>query len=96
MLASEIEASYSYIHTYVHGRQAKYISVTGVTVKVQDRHHRHNTKVLNREEKNNLKLRSTISNYTNPFTQTGDKLFNLVTKVTVPDDVKCDLYTKKQ
>ena len=51
-------------------RQAK--DMANVTVKVQDRHHNHNTKVLNREEKNILKLKSTISNYTNPFTQTGD------------------------
>ena len=50
--------------------------------------------VLNREEKNILKLKSTISNYKNPFTQTGDELFNLVTKVVVPDDVKCDLCTE--
>ena len=68
--------------------------MTGVTVKVLDRHHSHNTKVLNREQKNILKLKSTTSNYTNPFTLTGHKLFNLVTKVAVPDDVKCDLYTE--
>ena len=73
-------------------RQAK--DMAGVTVKVQERHHNHNTKVLNREEKNILKLKSTISNYTNPFTQKGDELFNLVAKVVVPDDVKCDLCTE--
>ena len=73
-------------------RQAK--DMAGVTVKVQDRHHNHNTKVLNREEKNILKLKSTISNYTSPFTQTGDELFNLLTKVVVPDDVKCGVCTK--
>ena len=65
-----------------------------MTGKVQGRHRDHNTKVLNREEKNILKLKSTISNYTNPLTQKGDELFNLVAQVVVPDDVKCDLCTE--
>ena len=72
-------------------RQVK--DMAGVTVKIQDRHN-HNTKVLNRKEKNILKLKSTISIYTNRFTQTGDELFNLVTKVVVLDEVKRDLCTE--
>ena len=72
-------------------RQAKHMA--GVTVKIQDRHN-HNTKVLNRKGKNILKLKSTISIYTNCFTQTGDELFNLVTKVAVLDEVKRDLCTE--
>ena len=68
--------------------------MAGVTVKVQGRHRYHNTKVLNREKKNILKLKSTISNYTNPLTQKGHELFNLVAQVVVPDDVKCDLRTE--
>ena len=73
-------------------RQAQ--DMAGLTVKVQNRHRNHNTKVFNREE-NILKLKSTISNYTNPFTQTGGELFSLVAKVVVPDDVKRHLRTER-
>ena len=47
--------------------------------------------VLSREERNICKLSTTIASFTNPFTQSGDEFFNLVTKVVVPDDVKRDL-----
>ena len=73
-------------------RQAK--DMAGVTVKVQDHHCNHNTKVLNCEEKSILKLKPTISNCTNPFTQNGNELFNVVTKVVVPDDVEHNLCTE--
>lgn len=69
--------------------QAK--DMAGVSTKIQDKHHDLSTAVLSREEKNVGKLTSTIEIYTNPFNQADDCLFNLVTKVVMPDDVKRDL-----
>ena len=36
-----------------------------------------------------------MERFTNPFNQSGDELFNLVTKVVVPDDVKGDLCAER-
>ena len=69
--------------------QAK--DMAGVSVKIQDRHHNLTTSVLNREEASIVKLKTIIANYTNPFEQTGEELYNLLTKVVVSEDVKKDL-----
>lgn len=54
-------------------------------------HHTLTVAVLSREEKNIGKLLNTMESFTNPFTQQGNKLFNLVTKVVVPEKVQNDL-----
>ena len=69
--------------------QAK--DMAGVSVKIQDRHHNLTTSVLNREEASIVKLKTIIANYINPFEQTGEELYNLLTKVVVSEDVKKDL-----
>jgi len=65
--------------------------MAGASTKVQDKHHKLAAAVLSREEKNISKLTTTIVSYTNPFTQREDYLFNLVTKVVMPEEVKLDL-----
>lgn len=47
--------------------------------------------MLSREEDNVSNLTATIASYTDPFTQPEDSLFNLVTKVVMPEEVKQDL-----
>jgi hypothetical protein len=54
-------------------------------------HHTLTVSVTSREEKNIEQLLTTMENFTNPFSQEGDQLFNLVTKVVMPDQVKKDL-----
>ena len=66
--------------------QAK--EIAGVSIKRQDQHHNLSLTVLSREEDNVSKLTATIASYTNPFTQPQDSLFNLVTKVVMPEEVK--------
>ena len=66
--------------------QAK--EIAGVSIKRQDQHHNLSLTVLSREEDNVSKLTATIASYTNPFTQPQDSLFNLVTKVEMPEEVK--------
>ena len=46
---------------------------------------------LSHEVKNIEKLSNTMESFTNPFTQESNKLFNLVTKVVVPENVQKDL-----
>ena len=69
--------------------QAK--EIAGVSIKRQDQHHNLSLAVLSREEDNVSKLTATIASYTNPFTQPEDSLFNVVTKVVMPEEVKSDL-----
>jgi hypothetical protein len=54
-------------------------------------HHSLTVSVKSCEEKNIEQLLTTMENFTNPFSQEGDQLFNLVTKVVMPDQVKKDL-----
>ena len=54
-------------------------------------HHALTNSVISREEKNIEQLVKNIENFTNPFIQENDELFNLVTKVVVPEKVKNDL-----
>ena len=69
--------------------QAK--EIAGVSITIQDQHHKLSLAVLSREEDNVSKLTAAIASYTNPFTQPEDSLFNLVTKVVMPEDVQQDL-----
>lgn len=59
--------------------------------KKRKEHHNLTTAVLEREEKNIIQLKTTIERFTNPFIQESNDIFNLVTKVVVPDEVKNDL-----
>ena len=69
--------------------QAK--NMAGVSSKLQGRHHNLATAVLAREEKGLAQLTATIERFTNPFSDAHTDLFNLVTKVVMPETVKKDL-----
>ena len=69
--------------------QAK--NMAGVASKIQTRHHNHTPAVLSREDKNIKALMETIETFTNPFADESSDLFNLVTKVVLPDNIKADL-----
>ena len=69
--------------------QAK--KMAGVSSKTQGHHHNLTTAVLALEEKGVAQLTATIERFTNPFSDTHTDLFNLVTKVVMPETVKEDL-----
>lgn len=54
----------------------------------RSRHHALTTAVFSREEKSVEKLLTTLESFTNPFEQESHTLFNLVTKVVMPEKVK--------
>jgi len=62
-----------------------------VSSKPQGRHHNLTTAVLAREEKGVAQLTATNEKFTNPFSDAHTDLFNLVTKVVMPETVKRDL-----
>ena len=55
------------------------------------KHHDAITSVRNRQEKNIEQLVDCINRFTNPFSEESEDLFNLVTKVVMPEKVKEDL-----
>ena len=59
--------------------------------KTQGLHHNLTTVVLAHEEKDVAQLTATIERFTNPFSDTQTNLFNLVTKVVMPQTVEEDL-----
>ena len=65
--------------------------MAGVTHEIRGKHHNLTAVVVSREEKNVTKLSNTIRGFTNPLSQDGADLFNLVTKVVLPEEVKDDL-----
>ena len=69
--------------------------MAGVSTRLQDQHHNLTAAVLSREEKNISKLTTTIASFTNPFTQSEDILFNLVSKVVMPEEIKLDLCAQR-
>ena len=69
--------------------QAK--DMAGVAPKIQTQHHNHTPAVLSREDKNIKALMETIEAFTNPFADESSDLFNFVTKVVLPDNIKADL-----
>ena len=69
--------------------------MAGVSTKLQDQHHNLTATVLCREEKNSSKLTTTIVSFTNPFTQSEDCLFNFVSKVVMPEEIKLDLCAQR-
>ena len=70
--------------------QAK--SMAGVSFSGETSHHHAlTTAVFSLEEKSVEKLLTTMESFTNPFDQESDTLFNLVTKVVMPENVKKDL-----
>ena len=54
-------------------------------------HHNLTAAVLSREEKTVEKLLATINGFTDPFLKPGTELFNLVTKVVMPENIKEDM-----
>lgn len=52
--------------------------------------------VISREEKNLEKLVTTLENFTNPFIEQSNDLFNLVTKFVTPSKVKKDLLEQSE
>ena len=69
--------------------------MVGVSTKLQDQHHNLTAAVLAREEKNISKLTTTIASFTNPFTQSEDCLFNLVSNVVMPEEINLDLCAQR-
>ena len=69
--------------------QAK--NMAGVSSKPQGRYHNLTTAVLAREQKGVAQLTATIERFTNPFPDAHTDLFNLMTKVFMPETVKKDL-----
>lgn len=65
--------------------------MAGVSSKVQSHHHNDMPSVLSRENLTIKTLAETIESFTNPFTEKSSDLFNLVTKVVMPDNIKNDL-----
>ena len=65
--------------------------MTGTSSKTQTSHHNLTTAVRLREERNVQQLTASIQRFTNPFTVEDPDLFNLVTKVRMPEKVKKDL-----
>ena len=68
------------------------IDMTGISTANDGTHyHTLTTSVLSCKEKNIETLLNTMESFTNPFTQESHKLFNLDTKVVVPEKVQKDL-----
>ena len=65
--------------------------MAGTSSKTQTSHHNLTTAVRLREEGNVQQLTASIQRFTNPFTVEDPDLFNLVTKVRMPEKVKKDL-----
>ena len=70
--------------------QAKSMAGSSSTTSVPH-HHALTSAVLAREEKSIEQLLTTMESFTNPFNQDSGDLFNLVTKVVMPENVKKDL-----
>lgn len=66
-------------------------NMAGVSSKPQGCHHNLTTAVLAHEEKGVAQLTATIERFANPFSDAHTDLFNLVTKVVMPETVKKDL-----
>ena len=64
--------------------------MTGVSSKLQGRHHNLTTALLAREEKGLAQLTATIERFMNPFSDAHTDLFYLVTKVVIPETKKED------
>ena len=62
--------------------------------KTEKHHHSLSTAVRARQEKNIEQLVTSFRNFTNPFLDEISDLFNIVTKVVMPDKVKEDLCQK--
>ena len=62
----------------------------GVSSTTLKQHHNLTAAVLSREEKNIEKLLATINSFTDPFSEQGTELFNLVTKVVMSEEIKED------
>ena len=63
----------------------------GCLPRLKGHHHNLTTSVLAHEEKGVAQLTATIERFTNPFSDTHTDLFNLVTKVVMPETVTEDL-----
>ena len=59
-------------------------------------HHTLSASVISREEKNIEQLVTTMENFTNPFIEQSNDLFNLVIKVVMPSKVKEDLLEQSE
>ena len=64
--------------------------MTGVSSKLKGRHHDLATALLAREEKGLAQLTTTIERFMNSFPDAHTDLFNLVTKVVIPETEKKD------
>ena len=65
--------------------------MAGVSPKTATHHHDLSNSVRLRQERNIERLATAIRNFTNPFLEENDDLYNIATKVVTPDKVKNDL-----
>lgn len=71
---------------------AKEMAMAGTTLaKEGTHHHTLSASVISHEEKNIEQLVTTMENFTNPFIEQSNHLFNVVTKVVMPSKVTKDL-----
>ena len=59
-------------------------------------HHTLSASVISRKEKNKQQLVMTVENFTNPFIEQSNDLFNLATKVVMPSKVKEDILEQSE
>ena len=72
-------------------RLAEQAKAMAGTSSKKGKHHDAITSVRTRQEKNIGQLVDCINRFTNPFSQESEDLFNLLTKVVMPEKVKKDL-----
>ena len=65
--------------------------MTGMSPRTPTQHHAISSAKQEHQEKNIKHLTRTLRNFTNPFSTDSNDLFNLVTKVIMPENVKSDL-----
>ena len=65
--------------------------MAGVTHEIRGKHHDLTAAVVSQEEKNITKLSNTMRAFTNPFSEDGTDLINILTKVVLPEKVKDNL-----
>ncbi|KAK3742603.1 hypothetical protein QZH41_006382 [Actinostola sp. cb2023] len=70
--------------------------MAGISSKTTNKHHALSVAFSARQERHIEDLTSTIRSFTNPFTEESDDLFNLVTKVVMPEKAKHDVCNQGQ
>ena len=70
--------------------------MVGISSNARTHHYSLSSSITRRQENSIEKLTATVRSFTNPFSKEGDNLFNLVTKVVMPQDVTTDLCSQSE